>query len=442
MTARVFHADLYGTREDKYAVLAETDVSSTKWPEVRAERPLCLFAPLDAGVATAYQRGWPVTEAVPLKVLGFQSHRDGFAIAFEEREIERRLRDMADVTLNDEDLGRRYRLADNRDWKLSRARATVRGFAAAEAVATRCHYRPFDWRWCHFGEATMDYPRRELLTHVAGRANMCLNITRQTKARDWRHCVVARTPTPALFVEVKDGSTVFPLYLYAPAEPDGSLFAAQAASSARTPNLAPAFIGEFARLLGMELLPDGRGDRAATFGPEDVFSYIYAVLYSPTYRERYAEFLKIDFPRIPLTSKPELFRALASLGDDLVALHLMESPALENLITEYLGGDVPEVEKVTWSDDTVWLDKARTIGFRGVPEEVWNFHIGGYQVCSKWLKDRKGRTLTAEDIAHYQKIVVALSETIRIMAGIDEVIEAHGGWPGAFATSGAGESEA
>ena len=107
-----------------------------------------------------------------------------------------------------------------------------------------------------------------------------------------------------------------------------------------------------------------------------------------------------------------------------------------------LGGDAPEVEKVTWSDDTVWLDKAETTGFRGVPEEVWNFHIGGYQVCHKWPKDRKGRTLSDEDIAHYQKIVVALSETTRITAGIDEAIEAHGGWPGAFASPGAGESDA
>ncbi len=432
MTCRVFHADLYGSREDKYAVLAETDVSSTEWTEVRAERPLCLFAPLDAGVAAEYERGWQVAEAVPLNVLGFQSHRDGFAIAFEARDIERRLRDMSDVTLSDEDLGRRYRLADNRDWKLSRARATVRGFAAAEAVPTRCHYRPFDWRWCHFGAATMDYPRRELLTHVAGRENLCLNLTRQTKARDWRHCVVARTPTPALFVEVKDGSTVFPLYLYAPAEPDGSLFTAQAASSARTPNLAPAFIEDTARRLGMEFLPDGRGDRVESFGPEDVFSYIYAVLYSPTYRQRYAEFLKLDFPRIPLTSNPELFRALASLGDELVALHLMERDGPNPAHFPRDGTRV--VERVSYlppqntgEPGSVWINKEQY--FEDVSPEVWAFHIGGYQVCDKWLKDRKGRTLTFEDIAHYCRVVGALAATIRLMSAIDAAIEEHGGWP-------------
>jgi hypothetical protein len=96
---------------------------------------------------------------------------------------------------------------------------------------------------------------------------------------------------------------------------------------------------------------------------------------------------------------------------------------------------LPIVEKISWSRDTVWVDKAQTTGFQGVREDVWNFHIGGYQVCEKWLKDRKGRILTKDDLAHYQKIVVALSETIRLMAEIDTVIEHHGGWPGAFAAS-------
>ncbi len=198
----------------------------------------------------------------------------------------------------------------------------------------------------------------------------------------------------------------------------------------------------------------------------------HAVLHSPGYRSRYAEFLKIDFPRLPLTGNLELFRALARLGGELTALHLLESPLLsrsadfqsavspisnrqgvENttragtgraasglqtrdtagcnpaLRVEFLGDKNPVVEKPTWSQNTVWLDKAQTTGFRGVREEVWNFHIGGYQVCAKWLKDRKGRTLTKDDLAHYQKIVIALTETIRLMAEIDAVIGQHGGWP-------------
>jgi predicted helicase len=175
--------------------------------------------------------------------------------------------------------------------------------------------------------------------------------------------------------------------------------------------------------------------------------FIYALLHSPTYRKRYEEFLKRDFPRIPLTSSLPLFRALAKLGSELVALHLVEflledekpKNAAEKdwpvypRLTEFIG-KVPslEIEKVSYGKKTVWLDKAQSVGFQGVPEEVWNFHIGSYQVCEKWLKDRKGRRLSADDVLHYHKIVTALSNTIRLMKEIDAVVEKHGGWPGAF----------
>jgi predicted helicase len=168
---------------------------------------------------------------------------------------------------------------------------------------------------------------------------------------------------------------------------------------------------------------------------EDIFHYIYSVLHSPTYRSRYSAFLKIDFPRLPLTANLELFRTLARLGGELTALHLLESPRLARPMTEFIGGRNPEVEKVSWSRDTVWVDKSQTAGFRGVREHVWNFHIGGYQVCEKWLKDRKGRKLTKDDITHYQKIVVAISETARLMKEIEAAIDRHGGWPDAFSPS-------
>jgi predicted helicase len=168
------------------------------------------------------------------------------------------------------------------------------------------------------------------------------------------------------------------------------------------------------------------------FGAEDVLNYVYASLYSCGYRERYSTLIKNSFPRLTLNGNVELFRALARLGGELVALHLLELPKLNEPGIQFIGSRNPEVEKISWSNQTVWIDTAKTTGFTGVPEAVWNFHIGGYQVCEKWLKDRKGRTLSKDDIAHYQKIVVALAETIRLMKEIDEIIEAHGGWPGAF----------
>ena len=159
----------------------------------------------------------------------------------------------------------------------------------------------------------------------------------------------------------------------------------------------------------------------------------------------------MGFPKTPLPGSLELFRELSQCGEELVSLHLLESQAASDQLGTLIGSNDFKVEEVSYSDETVWIDKAKTRGFKGVPEEVWNFHIGGYQVCEKWLKDRQakggknprpGRELTDEDIEHYQKIVAALSETIRIMAEIDEVIEAHGGWPGAFVAGNEVQSEA
>lgn len=199
----------------------------------------------------------------------------------------------------------------------------------------------------------------------------------------------------------------------------------------RRPNLSPEFIQDFSKKLEMKFISEGKGDRHNTFSPEDIFSYMYAVLHSPTYRSRYAEFLKIDFPRLPLTSNPKLFRSLAQLGDRLVALHLMKETAIE--ITSYPieGKNIIEQFRYTEPNQNaqgrVYINKTQY--FENVPFEVWNFYIGGYQVCQKWLKDRKAKELTYDDLIHYQNIVAAIFEAITLMEHIDQVIYQYGGFP-------------
>jgi predicted helicase len=182
----------------------------------------------------------------------------------------------------------------------------------------------------------------------------------------------------------------------------------------------------------MQFIPDGKGDLHTTFGPEDIFHYMYAVFHSPAYRERYAEFLKIDFPRLPLTSNVDLFRALCELGERLVGLHLMEKYGRAAPNFPEKGNDTVEKVEYTQSADRpetgrVYINKAQY--FEGVGPGVWEFHVGGYQVCQKWLKDRRGRVLTNSDIRHYQRIVAALAETITLMEQVDAAIDECGGWP-------------
>jgi predicted helicase len=173
--------------------------------------------------------------------------------------------------------------------------------------------------------------------------------------------------------------------------------------------------------------------------PEEIFCYIYAMLYSGRYRQRYAEFLKTDFPRIPFTRSSDLFEALSRLGSELVSLHLLESQKLDKFITAFpvpgdnavsqAGEKGKTLKNIKDGKGRLYINKTQY--FDGIPETVWNFCIGGYQVCYKWLYDRKkaGRRLSGDDIRHYHRIIAALNETLRIMQEIDDVIDAHGGFP-------------
>lgn len=217
-----------------------------------------------------------------------------------------------------------------------------------------------------------------------------------------------------------DSNSIFPLYLY----PDSDEL--NFGEAKRKPNLSDKFIEEFSKKLGLEFVADGQGDCKKIFGPEDVFYYIYAVLHSPAYRTRYADFLKIDFPRVPLTSDKTLFAALVKLGGELSALHLMEAPELNKTFVAFPVAGNSEVEKgfPKFKDNRVYINKTQY--FDGVSSNVWNFTVGGYQVCEKWLKDRRERELSHDDLQHYKKIVAALGRTIELMNDIDETIPK---WP-------------
>lgn len=499
--AKVYYADLWGLRESKYKCLFQTDVDGTRWNRLDPGAPLYLFVPQESGLRAEYNAGWKITEVMPVNVLGFQTHRDDFAIGFDKETVRNRITDLRTHSKSDEDLRRLYGLRDNRDWKLSAARKQAQGDKEWEKHLIDCLYRPFDWRPCYFNTVAMDYPRRELLDHVAGRDNLCLNTVRQTKTTSWQHAVISDSPAPAVYVELKDGSNIFPLYLYPSSNSvengQRGLGLQPTGNDGRRPNLNPEFIADIENRLGLTFVPEDSSDVApapggsaavpaasvslkvnedagttptvalasgrqgsqrdagATFCPKDVFNYIYAVFYSPTYRSRYAEFLKSDFPRVPITSNRDLFRVLCEKGAELVALHLLESPKLERPIARYPvkgsnlvqkgfpkyvapgemepGGSEPLKEGRVYVNRSAAVPAAsqRDAGatsqyFEGVPSGVWNFHIGGYQVCKKWLKDRRGRALSYEDLAHYCKVVAALNETIRLMAEIDTAIPR---WP-------------
>lgn len=425
--AGVRHANLWGKRETKYAWLNTHSAADTRWKKAKPASPHYLFVPRDTETLEEYERGWRVTDAMPVNALGFQTHRDNFAVAFDEETILQRITALRDLRNTDIELRAIFDLTDSGDWQLAGARKQVQEDSRWKEKVIQCAFRPFDQRWCYFSTVAMDRPRKELLQHVAGKENLCLNTVRQTKAATWQHALASSLPAPAIFVEIKDGSNTFPLYLYPNGKAHADLFDHE---NGRRPNFAAKFVEEFTARLGkLKFIPDGKGDLKKTFGPEDLFHYMYAVFHSPGYRSRYAEFLKTDFPRLPLTSSLKLFRGLCGLGEELVGLHLMERDGPRKAMPRFPVNGDNGVEKVAYNEPEcrVWINGKQF--FEPVPPEVWNFHIGGYQVAEKWLKDRRDRKLGYDELDTYCRVIAALSETMRLMGEIDKLIDQNGGWP-------------
>jgi hypothetical protein len=430
------YADLWGLRDSKYRRLATGGI---KLDRFYPRSPNFFFKAASASASVEereYSCWWRISDTSE-GISGIETKRDHFAIDPSRSVLEERIRDFVDGRYSDAERKERFNLRDN-EWVVEDAVRLLRRDRSWEKRFVRCLYRPFDRVWIVYHGVILARDRGELMAGMT-RRNLGLVVARQSKepfAALVTDCVCTHK-----IVTVYDRSFLFPLYRYPSDAESGQL----EGFGQRRANFSSNFIDRLCGSIRLKWTPHGPGDLTNSIGPEDIFHYAYAVFYSPSYRRRYAELLRIDFPRLPLPCSRGLFGDLAGLGAKLVALHLMESPKLDHFITTYTGPKNAEVGRVGWSDDTVWLDAATTkkgeaatagtIGFRGVPEAVWNFHIGGYQVCEKWLKDRKGRTLSKDDITHYQKIVVALAETIRLMKEIDEVIEQHGGWPAAFAAS-------
>ena len=427
-------SDVFGTSKSKYEHLLKHSISSTQFNTFKPSAPHFFFRPPTSN-ATSYSEWTPIPEIFVNSNTGIQTKNDELFTDISKKLLNDRMRDVLDnVVTNRESICNKYNLKDSAGWRVSKLDEVQFEEDALQPLL----YKPFDHRFIYYDTRALGRARHSTMQHML-RSNQGLVATRQVTRLPFNHAFVSRSP-----IEEKTGShdrttQLFPLYIY----PEPGLLALGEEKSRAHSAFSPVFTSRLSSMLGLTICEHAAGGSETELTPEEVFFYIYSILYSPAYRERFGQELMGDFPHLPLTGSLELFRELARLGGELVALHLMESPKLDTHVTTLVGTGDFQIEKTSYSDETVWIDKAKTRGFRGVPEQVWNFHIGGYQVCEKWLKDRQakggktprpGRLLTDEDIDHYQKIVVALSETIRIMAEIDEVIDQHGGWPGAFET--------
>ncbi|WP_424947880.1 type ISP restriction/modification enzyme [Candidatus Spongiihabitans sp.] len=424
--AKVFHRDLYGERESKYQFLWSNDLKQTNFQELHPIKPYYFFIPKNWENKEEYDKGFSMKELFPVSVTGIVTARDKFVIDFDKKLLLKRIIDFSDVSKSDDEMrikhfgtssGRKYLPGDSRGWKMATARRKISDYQHSELI-TEITYRPFDNRNIYYHPDMVDWGREKIMRHFLVGENVGLITSRITKDRFsvlYTKCITAHKSAT-----LYDISYVFPLYLY-PDTKQSDL----GGNQQRKPNLDHAIVKTIADKLDLRFTPEKEDDNK-TFAPIDLLDYIYAVLHSPTYREHYKEFLKIDFPRVPYPTEQKQFRQLATLGGELRALHLMQSPTLDKLITGYNQPGDHKVDKPEYkiTDHKKHLGQVhinKTQYFSEVPETAWNFYIGGYQPAQKWLKDRKGRNLNSDDIRHYQKIILALTETDRLMEEINTV---------------------
>lgn len=415
--------DLYGLRSAKYKWLNKNSINEVNWNDIEVHADKYLFHEVNQVLKKIYFEGFELNQLMKVNSGGVKTHRDKLVIGFNYDDLKIKITDFYNPTIPNSQIQNEYGVKVNAKWNINEKRL---GNFDVELIKD-ITYRPFDNRKIYFSKELVDRDRMNVMKNMMSN-NTALICARTNKTEKVDHFFITNSLSEMKTGENSNGSYHLPLYLYNDKNQqnlDGT--------PERRPNLNPKIVKQIAVGLGLKFTPE-KEETEGTFAPIDLLDYIYAVLHSPTYRETYKEFLKIDFPRVPYPKDPEQFWKLVSLGGELRKLHLMEHPVLDTFITTYpIAGSNEITRKLTATSPgyepdghdsetgKVWINDQQYFG--NVPKTAWEFYIGGYQPAQKWLKDRRGRILTMEEIQHYQKIVVALVETGRVMGEVDGVDE-------------------
>jgi hypothetical protein len=415
-TCKVHHSDVWGNREYKYDWLYRNDIKTTKWKKIKPKSGFYLFVPRDERLLKQYENYPKITDIFPVNGVGIVTSRDNFVIDYDRNTLKRRILQFIDKKLPDEIIRQTYDLKDKSKWNLKDARENVMKDDNWEKAITKLLYRPFDTQWIFYHDAVIERSRKEVMNHMQ-KENLGLITNRQVNEA-FRHvfCSNIIINDCSVSLETRERSYLFPLYLYIETDkPKKSrsfggafmLFEPNEPYTIKKPNISESIIQKVASIYGKQP------------SPEEIFFYIYAVLYSKIYRIKYAEFLKIDFPRIPFSKDYNLFKKMGEHGERLVDLHLLKAPDLEPPIVSFHSTGNYKVEKLRYEQEKLFINNDQY--FENIAPEVWEYQIGGYQVCEKWLKDRKGRTLSLDEIKIYCRIATSLQKTIEIQKAIDEI---------------------
>jgi len=413
--ADVNHFDLFGKRNAKYSFLKDNKLKTIDWEKLKCKSPEFYFFPLNEKLQKEYKKGMHIKELFKMSYTGFETQRDAASIFYSENDLKKTVELFMN---NDEDSIRKELILgkDGRDWKVSTAKMDLANGFTTKLI----QFKPFDYRFMPYtgrSKGIVAYPRHEIATQLF-EDNLAFLSPRFFKEDP--SYFMSNKFTAHKVLSAYDKNFVFPLYWYQTSQLD---------EVNRKPNLNLNIVAQIEDGIGISFTGEKQTD-PSVFAPIDILGYIYAVLHSPAYREKYKEFLKIDFPRVPYPSDKKKFWELVALGGELRELHLMESAKLNDSIATYPKSGSNEITRKLNKNDWILYDDKNDVGriwtndiqyFDKIPLVAWEFYIGGYQPAQKWLKDRRGRTLNMDDIRHYLKIIVALVETDRLMKEIDKV---------------------
>jgi predicted helicase len=419
-TGCAVHAnDLFGLREEKYSWLDKKRFSKNLYNRISPISPFYFLKMTNTKGIEGYLNWIGIQEIFPVNSVGIVTARDNLTIKWNPTEVLNTVRAFAHM---DPELARQsYNLGkDARDWQVKLAQADVKKSGLIPENIHSILYRPFDIRFTYYTGNSRGFhcmPRPEVMRQMFI-DNIGIIASRINRQISLGYFFITEIITDFHILDTaQDSTSVFPLYLFNKSEPKkkrgfhGTMMLfdpeEEYGTDGKKPNIAPKVF---------DMLEAAYRQKPA---PEQILYYCYAVLYSPAYREKYAEFLKIDFPRIPFTADHSLFLQMAEKGEELTQLHLLKSKRLNRPLARYWGSGEDLIEKPVYNekDQCVFINKTKH--FQGITPEVWEYHIGGYQVMEKYLKDRKGRQMT--DPATYCKIATALAETIRIQQQLDEL---------------------
>ena len=381
---KVYHKDLYGLRQQKYDFLDGATLENVGYEEMKPMAPMYFFVPKNFDLQEEYDKGFKVDELFNVSSVSVVTAKDAILVDMNENNLFAKVK-------------QEYGSADS-------------------SLIKRYNYRPFDDRFVYYDVQKIERPRETTMRQMVHQ-NIALLTCRQLAGNEWKHVSVADGIVDDCRVssKTKERGYVFPLYVYK--ENMGKEECIVNFNTEMYEKIAKGL--NYYACAESNVLIDPISDYNGVLYPQDLFDYIYAVLHSPSYRKRYKEFLKIDFPRIPCPTDWEKFRDLVELGEELRQLHLMEDLPSKTGITFPVAGSL-QVDCYRWQDKRVYINAEQY--FDGVPVSAWNFFIGGYQPAQKWLKDRKGMTLSFEDVKHYGHIIYVLQQTEKIMGEIDDVM--------------------